>query len=97
MSSQPVVSHNIFSALAASKKPKATKKEEEKVESEAPKVSTEELDRAVFSASAIDVSNWADDSEEEDDGFAAPPAGGFDAGAGWNEVRRCIVRRCFRR
>ncbi len=72
-------SSNLFAALAAKKKkPSAstTKKEKpaKKVEeAQEPQISSEDLDREIFSQPTLGVSNWADDSDE-DDGFAAPSA-----------------------
>lgn len=83
--SQPVVSHNIFSALAKPKKSKSGKTKKEKPAPEIPDVSHEELDKVVFSAPNVGVTNWADDTDEED-AFVPTPSNGLDA-EGWSEVR----------
>jgi hypothetical protein len=79
---------NIFAALQkkkSTKKPAAVKEdvpEEERVDKHA------ELEKAIFSAPAAGVSNWADDSEDEWEGNAHDhPAA---AEEGWNQVRIAI-------
>ncbi len=76
-------STNIFAALQKKKsvkKPKdaAPKDEEPKVDKRA------ELEKAIFSAPAAAMSNWADESED-DEWDAHPPAAEMEEG--WAQVR----------
>ncbi|KAJ9528500.1 hypothetical protein QJQ45_020525 [Haematococcus lacustris] len=70
-------SGNIFAALDKAKKKKSKSSTKEHKESKPvvkePEISKEELERAIFSQPANTISNWADDSEE-DDYYPAPAA-----------------------
>lgn len=77
--SQPAVSANIFAALS---KPKKTKAKERPPKPEPQGPNHAELEKAIFSAPAAGVSNWADDSDEDDFRPNHEPLGD-----GWSEVR----------
>ena len=78
---------NIFAALAKSKSKKKSSEPKEPRESQEEKHAA--LEAAIFSApSGTGLSNWADDSEEED-GWGAEPQAAHDLGGGWEEVRCC--------
>ena len=81
-------STNIFAALSDvnKKKKKGGKQGGEEVAAE-PRVDKHaELEKAVFNAGGPGLSNWADDSEEEDEWGRSAPAAAVD-GEGWSEVR----------
>lgn len=80
--SQPVISHNLFSALSKSKKSKTNPKQKVKKVKEV-EAKHAELEKAIFSAPAVPMTNWADDSDED---LELPVTSGLGSD-GWNEVR----------
>ena len=88
---------NLFAALdpkakTKSKSSKGTSEDKKKkAASEAPKVSTQDLEKAIFGAPQLGISNWADadSDEDEDDAF-----GGGPAEDGWNKVGVVSLRCC---
>lgn len=75
------VSSNIFAALQKPSK-KLSLKGDVPVETKAKKHA--ELEKAIFSAPAAAVSNWADDSDED---WEAPSRGVSENEEGWNQSR----------
>jgi hypothetical protein len=73
---------NIFAALAKSKSGKKSKQPKEQKEDPSADRHAE-LESAIFSQSGTGLSNWADDSEDED--WGAPQS--LAQGEGWSEVR----------
>jgi hypothetical protein len=71
---------NIFAALA---KTRSKKEKKPKAESDAVPDKHAELEAAIFSQSGTGLSNWADDSEEDDEWQAQPAEA---QGEGWSEV-----------
>jgi hypothetical protein len=78
-----VVNHNIFAALGAKKKKKSNKSSDAHAERKHLEHKTAEIEKAIFSAPAAGVSNWADESDEEWAATAMPTRGD----EGWNQVR----------
>ena len=79
------LSTNIFEAL---QKKKSSKKVTTEAVKEEPKVDKHaEIEKAIFSAPAAAMSNWADDSEEEWDAPVHIAA----AEEGWNQVSYRII------
>lgn len=65
---------NAFAALADAKKGKksssSSKKDGDKKKSKKKAVSTEELEKAIFSQPSINITSWAD--EDDEDGYSVP-------------------------
>jgi hypothetical protein len=80
-----LATNNIFAALdagAKKSKPKVEKdvsKKKKSTDDKDKKAATAELEKAIF-AQPLSSSNWADDSEDDDD-YAAPPVDD-----GWSRV-----------
>lgn len=74
---------NIFAALAKSKSSKKSKPKEQR---EDPADRHAELESAIFSQSGTGLSNWADDSEDEDWGATQSHT----QGEGWSEVMDAV-------
>ena len=79
-------SGNIFAALAKTKKKSKPKADSDEKAAESKVDKHAELEAAIFSGpSGTGLSNWADDSEEEEEEWGAQP---HHAGEeGWSEVR----------
>ena len=75
-----IQSNNIFAALDTKKKKKGSSKSAEGEKKKEKKVSkaerSAELERAIFSAPKVSISNWADTDDEDDFGGDLPDSWG---------------------